>query len=444
MKALSFILLATSVLAQDLTSRATRVEPWLLIEHGSVHPVSGPVIEDGWVLLRNGVIEDVGKSPFGGTPPGGARRLDAKGKHVYPGLIGAVTQLGLTEIGSVRASRDFTETGDVTPEARASVAINPDSTFFPVTRANGVLAAGVFPTGGVIPGRAGVIQLEGWTSESMTVLGDAGVVLNWPQGRGGGRGRFGPAPERSEDDQARDANAAVRRIEEFFEAAAAYHAAKRGDPKIPTDIRLEAMEGLFGTPEKPASKTTFVNAQEYDQILAAVGFATRLKLKLVIVGGRDAILLADTLKARGIGVIVSGTFRQPRRNDSPYDEAYTLPARLEAAGVKWCLASGDETPHERNLPYAAGIACAHGLTREAALRSITLSAAELLGVGEKLGSLEKGKLATLIVTDGDPLEVTTKVERAFISGREIDLSSKHTKLAEKYRAKYQEEPASGR
>ena len=273
----------------------------------------------------------------------------------------------------------------------------------------------MFPTGGVIPGRVGVIQLEGWTSEQMTVRDDAGVVLNWPAGRGGGRGRFGPAPERSEEDQAREANAAVRRIEEFFEAAAAYHAARRGDPHVPTDIRLEAMGGLFGTPEAPATRTTFINAQEYDQILAAAGFATRLRLKAVIVGGRDAPQLADMLKARGIGVIVTGTFRQPRRNDSPYDDAYTLPARLEAAGVKWCLASGDETPHERNLPYAAGLACAHGLARDAALRSITLSAAELLGVADKLGSLETGKLATLIVTDGDPLEITTKIERAFIA-----------------------------
>ena len=143
-------------------------------------------------------------------------------------------------------------------------------------------------------------------------------------------------------------------------------------------------------------------------------------------------------------MIVTGTFRQPRRNDSPYDDAYTLPARLEAAGVKWCLASGDETPHERNLPYGAGLACAHGLARDAALRSITLSAAELLGVADKLGSLEKGKLATLIVTDGDPLEITTKIERAFIGGREIDLSSKHSKLADRYREKYKGAKAESR
>jgi imidazolonepropionase-like amidohydrolase len=434
------LVLSTAGFSQDLTPRAPAPKGTVVIVDATIHPVSGPVIEHGSIAFDGAAITAVGKV----APPAGATVIDGKGKHVYPGLIGAVTQLGLTEIGSVRASRDFTEAGDITPEVRAGVAVNPDSTLFPVTRANGVLAAGVFPSGGVIPGRASVIQLEGWTSEEMTVDGNAGVVVNWPAGRGGGRGRFQAAPEKSEEEQARESNAAVTRIEDFFRAADGYLGAKDRDPSIPTDLRLEAMRGLRASKNAPAEHRVFVNAQEYDQILAAVGFASRLHLNVAIVGGRDAGLLADLLKARGIGVIVAGTFRQPRRADSNYDDAYTLPARLEAAGVKWCLASGDETPHERNLPYAAGLAVAHGLAPEAALRAITLSAAELLGVQAKLGSLEAGKLATLIVTDGDPLEITTKVERAFISGRELDLSSKQTKLAEKYRAKYREGQPSGR
>lgn len=433
---------ATLSAAQDLTRRAPKQVGVVVITGATIHRVSGPAIQ-GAVAFENGRITTVGATP----PPGGATVIDARGKHVYPGMISAVTQLGLTEIASVRASRDITETGDVTPEARASVAVNPDSTLFPVTRQNGVLSAGVFPSGGVIPGRAAVIQLEGWTHEDMTVLDDAGVVLNWPSMRtGGGRGRFLAG---TEEDRSRESGAAVARIDEVFRAAAAYAAASAADPSIPTDLRLAAMRRVLPrsaaesapATDRPASRPgperpVFIHAQEYDQILGALAFATRHGVRPVIIGGRDALLAADMLKARDVAVIVSGTFRMPRRADSPYDDAYTLPARLEAAGVRWCLASGDETPHERNLPYAAALAAAHGLDQAAALRSVTLSAAEILGCAADLGSIDVGKLATLVITDGDPLEVTTKIERAFIGGREIELTSKQTKLAEKYREKY--------
>jgi imidazolonepropionase-like amidohydrolase len=417
--------------SQDLTSRAARPKGPISIVGATIHPVSGPPIEGGTIMFDGGII--TGVAP-GAAPTGTV--IDARGKHVYPGMIGAVTQLGLAEIASVRASRDFAEVGDVTPEVRAAVAVNPDSTLLPVTRANGVLSAGVFPTGGAIPGRASVIQLEGWTHEDMTVLPDAGVVVTWPSARPRGRGRFSSEPDRSEDDRSKEANAAVTKIEEFFEAATAYVRARDADPTIPLDIRLEAMSGVVDSTKLGMQRPVFFMAQDYDQILGVVGMARRQRIRAVIVGGRDAPLLADVLKSHSIPVIVSGTFKLPKRGDSPYDDAYTLPARLESAGVKWCLASGDETPHERNLPYAAALASAHGLSREAALRSVTLSPAEILGVHEKLGSLDPGKLATLIVTDGDPLEVTTKVERAFIAGREIDLSNKQTRLAGKYGEKY--------
>jgi imidazolonepropionase-like amidohydrolase len=161
-------------------------------------------------------------------------------------------------------------------------------------------------------------------------------------------------------------------------------------------------------------------------------------LKPVIVGGQDAPLCADLLKSHSVPVIVTGTHTFPRRSDSEYDGAYTLPARLEAAGVLWCLASSDDTAHERNLPYNAAIAVAHGLDHDAAIRGLTVNAAKILGVGDAIGSLEAGKAATLFISDGTPLEVTTRIERAFIDGRAIDLSSKHTKLAEKYREKYRQ------
>lgn len=195
---------------------------------------------------------------------------------------------------------------------------------------------------------------------------------------------------------------------------------------------------MSGRPADEPQRAVFILANDYDQLVQAAEFLARHGLKGVIVGGHDAPLCADVLKRHGIGVVVNGTFRFPKRDDAAYDEAFTLPARLEAAGVRWCLASGEETAHERNLPYAAALAAAHGLAPEAALRSITLSAAELLGVADRLGSIEAGKEATVFLCAGDVLDVRNSVERAWIGGREIDLSSKQTHLAEKYREKYRQ------
>jgi hypothetical protein len=363
-------------------------------------------------------------------------------------MIGAYTQIGLEEIGAVRASTDVSEVGSngIMPEVCAHVSVNPDSTLIPVTRSNGVLTVGVFPKGGVISGRASVIELDGWTSDDMTVLPEAGLSINWPQSR--------PITawwmDRSEEDQLKDIRQNMQRIEETFEQAAAYARARAADPSVPVDIRWEAMRRVFPPGDKAGARgaangatveqvPVFVLAQDYDQINAAVGFASKHGLKCVIVGGREAPLCADLLKRHGVPVIVLGTLKMPRRDDSAYDEAYTLPKRLEEAGIKWCLASGEETPHERNLPYSGAMAVAHGLPMDAGLRGVTLSAAEVLGVGSVLGSIEPGKRATLIVTSGNPLELDTKVEYAFINGKQIDLSNKQTELDKKYREKYRQE-----
>ncbi len=226
-------------------------------------------------------------------------------------------------------------------------------------------------------------------------------------------------------------------IDEAFDAALAYAEAKRADPSTETNLRWESMR-----PVLEGGKPVIVRAQEFEQIESAVSWAVGRGLKIVILGGRDADLASDLLKRHDVPVIIAGTYRMPRREDSPYDSVYTLASALHKAGVRWCMAGegGDsETPHERNLPYQAAICVAYGLDRDAALRSVTLSAAELLGVADRLGSLEVGKAATLIVTDGDPLEITTAVELAFIDGRTIDLSNKQTDLAEKYREKYRQQ-----
>lgn len=422
--------LCTLAPAQNLAMKAPAQSEPVVISGVTVHTVSGETIADGHVAFSGGVITSVGAGAAPGVAGQRPRVIDGAGKHVYPGLIGANTVMGLIEVNAARATQDSNEVGEFTPEVRPAVALNPDSNIIPVARTNGVLLTGVMPMGGLVPGRVSVIRHDGWTWEDMTVRDDAGLVVNWPNVR--------PVSawwmSKSDAEQIEDIRANLKKIDDYFDAASAYFNARFVDGAVPTDLRFEAMRRVISG-ELPV----FARADEWDQIESAVGFAVRRKLKMVIVGGRDAPLAAESLKRAGVGVIVTGTFRMPKRDDSPYDDAYTLPARLEAAGLEWCLATegGDfQTPHERNLPYHAALAVSHGLSREAGIRAITLGPARLLGVADRYGSIEKGKSATLILTDGDPLEMTTKIAHAFIDGREVDLRNKQTELDAKYREKY--------
>lgn len=423
--------MTSGALAQDLGIKAPpQSNPIILV--GTVHTVSGGVIQNGMVMFDEGVITSVGD----------AERLDfmrlapnvevirlPEGMHIYPGLIGANTVMGLTEISSVRATLDHTEVGDFTPEVRAAASVNPDSTLLPVTRSAGILTVGVLPLGGNVTGRAAVIRMDGWTWEDMAISDDAGLVVNWPSVRPS-TAWWVTTPR---EEQIQRAERRLKEIDEFFTAAQSYLDAKAADDAVPTDIRYEAMG-----PALRGESPVFIRANEVQQIESAIEWATGRGLKAVIVGGRDAVQCADLLKKHDIGVIVDGVHRLPGDRDDVYDEPFTLPARLEAAGVRWCLASGEETAHERNLPHNAGTAVAYGLDPEVGIRSITLSAAELLGVADRLGSIEEGKAATLIVTDGNPMEVTTLTWMAFIDGRRISLADKQKILTEKYLEKYRQ------
>lgn len=425
---------AGSAGAQDLGVKAPPQDRTVWIINATVHPVSGPAIEGGSIAFDAGRITEILPSRPGmdGDFAKRHRVIDGTGLHVYPGLIGANTQMGLIEIGAVRATLDYSETGEVSPEVRASVAVNPDSSLIPVTRSNGVLSVGVMPLGGLIPGRASVMRMDGWTHEDMTVEDDAGLVVNWPNLRPVRAFWF----SRSVEQQVEDAEKALRELDRVFDTAQAYLSARGADASTPLDTRWEAMRGVL-----ERKTPLFVRAQELEQIQSAVAWGARRGLTMVIVGGRDAASATELLVRHNVGVILSGTFRVPPREDSPYDQMESLPSVLQAAGVRWCMASTGgpfETPHERNLPYHAAKAVAAGLDPALGLRSVTLSAAELLGVSDRLGSLDKGKLATLIVTTGNPLEITSSVVHAFIDGREIDLADKHKALDAKYREKYRQ------
>ncbi len=428
--------------AQDLERRPGPQDMPVAITHATIHTISGPAIADGFILFDKGAITEVGSMSGGRAFTATTRVIDAKGKHVYPGLISPWTQMGLIEIQSIRPSNDTNEIGDFSPEAIASVAVNPDSTFMPVTRANGVLLCGVFPTGGTVPGRASVIRLDGWTNEDLALRRDAGLVLNWPVMRTVSAWWM----DQNEEEQRRNTQRALDQIKDTFRTARSYIAQKDsatlppGVAPTPTDLRWEAMRGVL-TPPTPADKQSpvFISANDYDQITASVVWAIEEKLRPVIVGGRDAHLAGALLKKHDVPVIINSPLLMPKRDDSPIDEAYTLPARLEAAGVRWCIASGEETAHERNLPYAAALAVAHGLDHAAALKGITLSPAQILGVADSVGSLQVAKEATLFIASGDILEVSTTVETLFIRGRQLAPSNKQTELAEKYREKYRQQ-----
>jgi hypothetical protein len=276
----------------------------------------------------------------------------------------------------------------------------------------------------------------------MEVTAFAGQVCRWPNMRTVTAWWM----DRSEDDQRRDIATQLESITKTLDTATRYRDARAADPSAPADLRWDAMIPVLppaptteGQAPAPPAKPIFFLANDQDQINAAVSYAQQRSLRAIIVGGRDAADCAELLKKHNVPVIVTGTHVFPRRDDAPYDDGYTLPARLQAAGVHFTIANSDDTAHERNLPYSVAMAVAHGLDHDAGIRAITLSAAEILGVADRYGSLEVGKTATLIVTTGSPLDVRTQITSAYIDGRTIDLSNKQTELAEKYEERYKQQ-----
>lgn len=431
--------LTTIAAAQDLVPKAPPQTVPIVLKNATLHTIDGGVILNGTLWFANSTIRGVLASGAEPRMPNDQQPvvLDMTGKHVFPGLISARTTLGLVELGMVRQTVDTDEVGEQTPEAAALTAINPDSAAIPVARSNGVLIAAVFPSGGQMPGRASVVQLDGWTNADMNVRADAGPIVAWPtQATFGGRGRRGPSDEGAspdDDKQSPPWKKTRERIDATFTAARAWLDARLADPSVPLDVRHEAL-----VPALRGEAPVFLMADEQEQIESAVLWATGRNLKAVVVGGRDAALCASLLKERRVPVIVDGVHRLPRRDDSPYDEAFTLPARLFEAGVKFCIAGGSDFSNDRNVPYHAATAAAFGLGRPRALQAITLDAAEILGVADRVGSLTVGKDATLFVADGHPFEMKTKIEMAFVKGRQVDLRNKQTELAAKYRERYRQ------
>lgn len=392
----------------------------------TVHPVSQPSISDGTVLFKQGKIIAVGSDI---KIPNDAQVIDVAGQHIYPGLFDAYTDLGLVEIAAVRATRDSSEVGQINPNVRALVAVNPDSELIPVARSGGVLFALAAPQRGLLAGTSAVVQLDGWTYEDMSLRGDAALHIAWPRS----------IPVTSWWDQSPPkAQLAARdkkrhEIRQAMDDARRYLLAQEAQDEIPPkfDARWESL-----IPVLQGKRPVVIQADEVQQIRDAIAFADHYKLRLIVLGGYDAPLCAEMLRTRDIPVIVSGVHRLPEHRHEAYDAPFTLPRRLADAKVRFCIASDQGGSNVRNLPYHAGTAAAYGLDDEEALKAITLYPAQILGVADEIGSLEPGKRASLIVCDGDILEATTRITSAFLNGSTVDLNDRHKQLWKKYQEKY--------
>jgi imidazolonepropionase-like amidohydrolase len=396
----------------------------ILLKGGDLYTVKSGILLQTDLLFDKGRITQIGKNL---PVPTDGEVVDVTGRRVYPGLIDAVSTLGLVEIGAVRATRDESEVGGITPEVQSQIAYNPDSEVLPVVRSNGITTALVAPTGGVICGRSSLINLDGWTREDAMEKANVGLHVNWPMVSVS----YDWWDERTPDAQKKENAENLRKLNEAFESARAYSLAKKADPNIKIDQRWEAMLPVF-TKELPV----FIAADDSRQMEQAVRFARKQDIRIIIVGAREAWRVTELLKANNVPVILGRVHLLPLREDDDYDISYKLPRLLSEAGVKFCFSYGYSNWPARSLPFQAAQAVAFGLPPDQALRGLTLSTAEILGVEKDLGSLEVGKKATIVVSDGDILDPpTSKVIWEFIEGREVDLNNRQKELFDKYSAK---------
>ena len=408
----------------------------LVFSGAIIHPVSSESF-NGTIFVEGGKIKKIEEAGPNSQikEHGSLKVINCSGKHIYPGMIASNTVLGLTEIRAVRATRDMIEPGEINPNVRAEVTVNPDSELLPVTRSNGVLHVLSVPQShGLIAGQSALMKLDGWTWEEMTVKPSVGMHLRWPNVPDPGTALN--AKQKKALKEASDKTILqLNRLKESFNRARAYlNAKKAGSLPQKTDLRWESMKGVLS-----GAVPLFVHVNRLFEIQAAVKFSVEQRVKIVIVGGSDAWRAIPLLKKHDVPVIISPVNSLPGRRWEDYDTAMVNPVKLQRAGVRFCITGRGgsmDAAHERNLPYQAARAAAFGLPKEEALKSVTLYPAQILGVGDRLGSLDVGKDASFIITSGDPLEVTTKIYEAYIEGRPIDMSNKQTRLYEKYKKKY--------
>ena len=416
-----------SIQAQETVYPAKPQETPVAITNGTIHIGNGQIIENGTIVFTSGHISYVGPA---GSIPDGTTKIDATGKQVYPGLILSGSQLGLQEAGSgTRATNDYLELGDINPNIRSIVAYNSDSKIINTLRSNGILLAASEPMGGLISGTSSIVQLDAWNWEDAAYGMDNGIHFNMPGLLNTPNPFANIATQIPQVDVIKTSLDRIELVKNFFREAKSYHAQAKHEA---VNLKYESVKGLFNRKQK-----LFVHCDLVKEILVAIDFAREFAFDVVIVGGSESYQVADILKKFNIPVILNQMHALPTSEDDDFDQPYKTPAALKKAGVLFAINDVDGQTRGRNLMYNAGTAVAYGLTKEEALRAITLDAATILGVGSKTGSLEVGKDANIIISDGDILDMrSSRVTNAFIQGRTITLDDKQKQLNQRYRTKY--------
>ncbi len=426
--AATLVLGLTAGRAQDDVYPANPYNGMLIIKNGTIHVGNGQVIQNGTIEVKAGKITRVGTDIP--VPVDDVKVFDAQGKHVYPGLILSVSNLGLVEVPTVRATSDAREIGDVNPSIRSLVAYNTDSKITNTVRSNGVLLANIVPEGGLISGSSSVVQLDAWNWEDAAYHADGGMhfrmpsLYNRPNPFAAFLGIQSPA-----GDPVKRGLEQIEQVKAYFREAKAYAAAKEVKE---TNLKMEAMRNLFNRKQK-----LFIHCDVVREMLVAVDFVKEFGLDVVIVGGSESWQIADLLKQHNIPVILNQMHSLPTTADDDVDQPFKTASQLRKAGVLFAINDEDGQHRGKNLPFNAGTAAAYGLGKEEALQAITLDAARILGIADRTGSIEAGKDANIVISQGDILDMrSSQVTHAFIQGRHVDLTDKHKQLYERYKQKY--------
>ena len=424
---LVFLVAFVTGMAQETVYPAKAQKAPFYIKDGQVHIGNGQVLDKATIEVVNGKITNIGASV---TIPAGATVIDATGKQVYPGLILSSANLGLVEVGSVRATVDEVEIGEYNPSVRSIVAYNTDSKVINTLKSNGILLANIVPGGGTISGSSSIVQLDAWNWEDAAYKMDNGIHYNFPElmARQSRYAEFGGMGGRGEDPLKKGLEQ-LEKDKAFFKEAKAY--SLNPSPKE-INLKFEALKGLFSGKQK-----LYVHCDIVREILLAMDFKKEMGLDVIIVGGSESYQVADLLKKYEIPVILSQLHNLPTLADDAVDQPFKTPAQLQKAGVLFAINDEDGQHRGKNLPFNAGTSVAYGLTKEQALSAITLNAAKILGIADKTGSLEVGKDANIVISAGDILDMrSSKVLSVFIQGRNVDLTDKHKQLYERYKYKY--------
>lgn len=387
-----------------------------LLQNATIQTVTNGIIENGSVLIVNGKIEAVGKNLLAGD----AEVIDCTGQFIYPGLMDGGSRLGLVEVNSLPETQDFAEIGQVTPNMQALVAVNPNSIAIPVTRVSGVTTTLAVPSGGLFPGTAALINLNGYTPDQM-YAGFKGVVLNFPSSA-----RRSTWDRRSDEDIKKESEKAQKTLNEIWERAITYHQLKEANAELQFYPEMEQLAKVIAG-ELPL----LVEVNAASDIVAAIDWIQSKNVKAILTGVAEGWRVADKIAEAKLPVVAGPMLSIPTRPSDRYDAAYTNPGKMAKAGVKVVIRSND-AENTRNLPFNAGFAAAYGMGKEEALKSVTINAAEVFGVADRLGSIETGKDATLFVSTGDPFETKTQISHVFIDGYRVPMSNRHIKLYQEF------------